>query len=132
MSVFFLGSWEMNRSAEQTNRVNCDLFSRFMGNESQCGTNKSHENRFLKKITFSIYTCIYISFTCCWVRLNLITSKTKKWRGHTWVCAHTSGQNKCSNFAKYLIIFCSLKCKIVNNKKNWLASLANNIIIFRV
>ena len=22
MSVFFLGSWEMNRSAEQTNRVN--------------------------------------------------------------------------------------------------------------
>ena len=27
-------------------------------------------------------------------------------------------------FAKYLIIFCSLKCKIVNNKKNWLASLA--------
>ena len=80
---FFLGSLEMNRSAEQKNRVNCDLFSRFMGNESQCGTNKSHENRFerhsfLKKNTFSIYTWIYISFTCCRERLNLITSKTKK------------------------------------------------------
>ena len=25
---FFLGSWEMNRSAEQTNRVNCDRGSR--------------------------------------------------------------------------------------------------------
>ena len=24
--LFFLGSWEMNRSAEQTNRVNCYLF----------------------------------------------------------------------------------------------------------
>ena len=33
------------------------------------------------------------------------------------------------NFAKYLIIFCSLKCKIVNNKKNWLASLANFTIL---
>ena len=110
---FFLGSWEMNRSAEQTNRTRTEK--------------KRHS--FLKKITFSIYTCIYISFTCCWVRLNLITSKTKNGGGHTWVCAPTFGQNKCSNFAKYLIIFCSLKCKIVNNKKNWLASLANFTIL---
>ena len=55
--------------------------------------------------------------------------KNKKGGGHTWVCAPTFGQNKCSNFAKYLIIFCSLKCKIVNNKKNWLASLANFTIL---
>ena len=48
---FFLGSLEMNRSAEQTNRVNCDLFSLFMGNESQCGTNKSRELRSF----FSVY-----------------------------------------------------------------------------
>ena len=33
------------------------------------------------------------------------------------VCAPTFGQNKCSNFAKYLLIFCSFKCKIVNQKK---------------
>ena len=32
-------------------------------------------------------------------------------------------------FAKYLIIFCSLKCKIVNNKRNWLASLAKFTIL---
>ena len=87
-------------------------FSRFMENKSQCGTNKSHENRFavhaiclfrtaihfpwtekkrhsfLKKITFSIYTCIYISFTCCWVRLNLITSKTKKEGAHVGLCPY--------------------------------------------
>ena len=55
--------------------------------------------------------------------------KNKKGGGQTWVCAPTFGQNKCSNFAKYLIIFCSLKCKIVNNKKNWLASLANFTIL---
>ena len=27
MSVFFLGSWEMNRSAEQTHRVNRDIYN---------------------------------------------------------------------------------------------------------
>ena len=43
---------------------------------------------FLKKITFSIYTCIYISFTCCWVRLNLITSKTKKEGAHVGLCPY--------------------------------------------
>ena len=50
--------------------------------------------------------------------------KNKKGGGHTWVCVPTFGQNKCSNF-----IFCSLKCKIVNNKKNCLASLANFTIL---
>ena len=55
--------------------------------------------------------------------------KQKKEGGHTWVCAPNFGQNKCSNFAKYMIIFWSLKCKIVNNKKNWLASLANFTIL---
>ena len=53
----------------------------------------------------------------------------KEGGGHTLVCVPTFGQNKCSIFAKYLIIFCSLKCKIVNNKKNWLASLANFTIL---
>ena len=48
---------------------------------------------------------------------------------HTWVCTPTFGQTKCSNFAKYLLIFCSLKCKIVNNNKHWLASLANFTIL---
>ena len=56
--------------------------------------------------------------------------KNKKRRGHTWVCAPTFGQNKCSNFAKYLIISCSLKCKIVNNNKTlqyyYFPSLANS------
>ena len=47
---------------------------------------KNHS--FLKKITFSIYTCIYISFTCCWVRLNLITSKTKKEGAHVGLCPY--------------------------------------------
>ena len=41
-----------------------------------------------KKITFSIYTCIYISFTCCWVRLNLITSKTKRRGAHVGLCPY--------------------------------------------
>ena len=30
-AIFFLCSWEMNRSAEQTNRVNCALFFSFHG-----------------------------------------------------------------------------------------------------
>ena len=66
---FFLGSWEMNRSAEQTNRVNCDLFfsSSWEMNRSAEQTNRtrtaSHEPRkkrhsFLQKITFSIYTLV--------------------------------------------------------------------------
>ena len=127
---FFLGSWEMNRSAEQTNPTRtASRFTRLVCSALQF---ISHEPRkkdthSLKKITFSIYTCIYISFTCCWVRLNLITLKKKE--GAHVGCAPIFGQNKCSNFAKYLIIFCSLKCKIVNNKKNWLASLANFTIL---
>ena len=100
--LFFLGSREMNRSAEQANRVNCDLFfsvhgkwiavrNKQIAREPLRGSrdsfvphcdsfpmNREKRHSFLKKITFSIYTCIYISFTCCWVRLNLITSKTKK------------------------------------------------------
>ena len=55
--------------------------------------------------------------------------KNKKVGGTRGFGAPTFGQNKCSNFAKYLIIFCSLKCKIINNKKNWLASLANFTIL---
>ena len=56
MSVFFLGSWEMNRSAEQTNRVNHEAekkrsqFTRFV-----CSALRfiSHEPR--KKDTHSLY-----------------------------------------------------------------------------
>ena len=81
------------------------FFSRFMGNESQCGTNKSHETRFavhaiclfrtaihfpwtekkrhsfIKKITFSIYTCIYISFTCLLGKIKSDYFKNKKGGG---------------------------------------------------
>ena len=89
---FFLGSWQMNRSAEQTNRTRtASRFTRFA-----CSALRfiSHEPRkkdthSFKKLLFSIYTCIYISFTCCWVRLNLITSKTKKRRGaHVGLCPY--------------------------------------------
>ena len=51
MSVFFLGSWEMNRSAEQTNRVNREaVLVRFV-----CSALRfiSHEPR--KKDTHSLY-----------------------------------------------------------------------------
>ena len=51
------------------------FFSRFMGNESQCGTNKSHENRNtgLAGSRF-VYSCSRYEFTSivyCWfVRLT--------------------------------------------------------------
>ena len=51
MSVFFLGSWEMNRSAEKTNRVNCEaVLRRFV-----CSALRfiSHEPK--KKTTHSLY-----------------------------------------------------------------------------
>ena len=89
--LFFSVHWKWIAVRNKRIAWTAIFFSRFMENESQCGTNKSHENRFawtekkrhsfLKKITFSIYTCINISFTC-WVRLNLITSKTKKEGAH--------------------------------------------------
>ena len=80
-AIFFLGSWKMNRSAEQTNRTRtASRFTRFVCSALRFISHEPRKKRhsFLKKITFSIYTCIYISFTCCWVRLNLNTSKTKK------------------------------------------------------
>ena len=78
---FFLCSWEMNCSAEQINRTRtASRFTRFVCSALRFISHEPRKKRHsvLKKITFSIYACIYISFTCCWVRLNLITSKTKK------------------------------------------------------
>ena len=39
------------------------LFSRFMGNESQCGTNKSHENRFAVHAICLFRTAIHFPWT---------------------------------------------------------------------
>ena len=39
------------------------FFSRFMGNESQCGTNKSHENRFAVHAICLFGTAIYFPWT---------------------------------------------------------------------
>ena len=39
------------------------FFSRFMGNESQCGTNKSHENRFADHAICLFRTAIHFPWT---------------------------------------------------------------------
>ena len=39
------------------------FFSRFMGNESQCGTNKSHENRFAVHASCLFRTAIHFPWT---------------------------------------------------------------------
>ena len=57
---FFLGSWEMNRSAEQTNRVNCDLFfsaSRFT--RFVCSALRFISNEPRKKDTHSLKKLLF-------------------------------------------------------------------------
>ena len=57
------------------------FFSRFMGNESQCGTNKSHENRFAVHAICLFHTSRFTRFVCS--ALRFISHEPRKKDTHS-------------------------------------------------